>query len=200
MPHRDPDERRNDTSGGSSMQNGPVFRPPWILMCSRVCKWAWECSSCRMVTRIDEPEVSQYPAFSLLATCPFFCRGRIIVVDFFLRDLSGVARDFINPLSFSYPMHRMHRSECFVCFEMEFCKMKSTRDFSFFFSFFNKKMRRFLLDEILRIEFRGSLVFQCSIKFVLFLFIQDWNLDDSKSKILENEIKILVKISTVRFR
>lgn len=79
--------------------------------------------------------------------------------------------------------------------------MKSTRDFSFFFSFsFNKKMRRFLLDKILRIEFRGSLVFQCSIKFVLFLFIQDWNLDDSKSKILENEIKILVKISTVRFR
>lgn len=71
MPHRDPDERRNDTSGGSSMQNGPVFRPPWILMCSRVCKWAWECSSCRMVTRIDEPEVSEYPAFSLLATCPF---------------------------------------------------------------------------------------------------------------------------------
>lgn len=81
-----------------------------------------------------------------------------------------------------------------------FAKWNLHAIFLFFFFSFNKKMRRFLLDEILRIEFRGSLVFQCSIKFVLFLFIQDWNLDDSKSKILENEIKILVKISTVRFR
>lgn len=136
MPHRDPDERRNDTSGGSSMQNGPVFRPPWILMCSRVCKWAWECSSCRMVTRIDEPEVSQYPAFSLLATCPFFCRGRIIVVDFFLRDLSGVARDFINPLFFSYPMHRMQivQNTSFAS-KWNFAKWNLHAIFLFFFLF-----------------------------------------------------------------
>lgn len=119
---------------------------------------------------------------------------------FLTRSFGSGERFYQSSLFFLPDAPDADRSECFVCFEMEFCKMKSTRDFSFFFSFFNKKMRRFLLDEILRIEFRGSLIFQCSIKFVLFLFIQDWNLDDSKSKILENEIKILVKISTVRFR
>lgn len=48
-------------AGGPVCKAGPVFRPLRILMYSRVCRWAWECSSCRMVARIGEPEVSQFP-------------------------------------------------------------------------------------------------------------------------------------------
>lgn len=51
-------------AGGPVCKAEPVSRPLRILMYDWVCKWAWECSSCRMMARIGEPEVSQLPHYS----------------------------------------------------------------------------------------------------------------------------------------
>lgn len=102
-----------------------------------------------------------------------FRRGRIIVVDFFLRDLSGDSILSILSLFFlpdaqdaSFRMLRLLRNGIL---QNKIYTQFQFHSFFFFFFFNREKMRRFLLDKILRVEFRGSLVFH-NVRSNFFLF------------------------------
>lgn len=100
-----PTKEETTRAGGPVCKTGSVFRPPRILMYSKVCRWAWEYSSCRMVTRIGEPEVSQFPYPSWLlvafAAHSFFLQSCTFVIDFYKRkhkckNVLSKTEEFVN--------------------------------------------------------------------------------------------------------
>lgn len=75
-PTGSPTKEKTTRAGGPVCKTGSVFRPPRILMYSQVCRWAWECSSCRMMARIGRTGSKPVPLSSVAPGC--FCDAFIL--------------------------------------------------------------------------------------------------------------------------
>lgn len=99
MSHWDLYDRKTTRAGGPVCKTGSVFRPPRILMYSQVCRWAWECSSCRMVARIGRTGSKPVPLSWLLvafAAHSFFLQCCTFVIWLFMNENVNVKAEALS--------------------------------------------------------------------------------------------------------